>query len=307
MKTNTTDCQMCGAPAWAESLCSNHYDEKHWPRPERTKRAIHDEIKRRWPELIAAAAERGAHKAAGARLPNRVRLLGESIKTNKGEKRGILTAVVYLAPARAAGSVNLCPNSTPECRAACLVHWSGKAQLSDAVNARLWKTALYLGSRPLFLELLRAELSAHEASARRKGFDAAVRLDGSSDVGLGRLLASEFPGIRFYDYTKDYKRARKALDGAYGPNYSVCFSFSGRNRFEALSILKRGGTVSVVFPTKRREALPQSWEGFPVVDGDETDARFLDPAGSVVGLRLKGAHSAQMERAGCFVAKAYQV
>ena len=37
--------------------------------------------------------------------------------------------------------------------------------------------------------------------------------------------------------------------------------------------------------------LPEQWNGFPVVDGDLTDLRYLDPKGGhVIGLRLK-AHS----------------
>jgi hypothetical protein len=34
--------------------------------------------------------------------------------------------------------------------------------------------------------------------------------------------------------------------------------------------------------------LPSTWLGFPVIDGDRHDARFLDPAGVIVGLRAKG-------------------
>ena len=47
--------------------------------------------------------------------------------------------------------------------------------------------------------------------------------------------------------------------------------------------------MAVVFSTKKGEALPSTWKGYPVYDGDDTDARFLDPKGGyVVGLRTKG-------------------
>jgi hypothetical protein len=41
--------------------------------------------------------------------------------------------------------------------------------------------------------------------------------------------------------------------------------------------------VAVVFDT-----LPTTYLGRPVVNGDDTDLRFLDPQGVVVGLKAKG-------------------
>jgi hypothetical protein len=43
----------------------------------------------------------------------------------------------------------------------------------------------------------------------------------------------------------------------------------------------------VVVDVKRGKPLPATYMGRPVVDGDRSDARFLDPAGSVVLLRFK--------------------
>lgn len=44
---------------------------------------------------------------------------------------------------------------------------------------------------------------------------------------------------------------------------------------------------------------PTRYLGFPVVDGDETDLRFLDPPGVVVGLSAKG--TAKLEDSGFVV------
>ena len=41
--------------------------------------------------------------------------------------------------------------------------------------------------------------------------------------------------------------------------------------------------VAVVF-----HKLPETYLGRPVINGDETDLRFLDPKGVVVGLKAKG-------------------
>jgi hypothetical protein len=52
----------------------------------------------------------------------------------------------------------------------------------------------------------------------------------------------------------------------------------------ARTVLDRGGNVAVVF----RRHLPAHWHGVPLIDGDDTDLRFLDPEGVVVDLRAKG-------------------
>ena len=76
-------------------------------------------------------------------------------------------------------------------------------------------------------------------------------------------------------------------------NYSLCFSRSEdkSNQDDALNFLSDGGQVAVVF-----DKIPDSWNGYPVVDGDETDARPFDRevygiaanTGFVVGLKAKG-------------------
>jgi hypothetical protein len=34
--------------------------------------------------------------------------------------------------------------------------------------------------------------------------------------------------------------------------------------------------------------LPETYLGLPVIDGDQSDLRFLDPQGVIVGLKAKG-------------------
>jgi hypothetical protein len=64
----------------------------------------------------------------------------------------------------------------------------------------------------------------------------------------------------------------------------LTFSRSESNDKIAKLVLEMGGNVAVVF----RNQLPQTWNGFEVVNGDETDLRFLDKKGVVVGLIEKG-------------------
>jgi len=59
---------------------------------------------------------------------------------------------------------------------------------------------------------------------------------------------------------------------------------SGNNHELAHRVLEQGGTVAVVFWPE----VPQTFWGCTVIDGDAHDARFLDPAGTIVGLKAKG-------------------
>ncbi len=47
--------------------------------------------------------------------------------------------------------------------------------------------------------------------------------------------------------------------------------------------------MAVVMNVGRSEAKPATWNGYPVVNGDETDLRFTDPQGGhIIGLFPKG-------------------
>jgi len=231
----------------------------------------------------------------GLKIPKTVKLLGNSVKIEKGEKKGILTAVLYLSPATESGIVNTCPWATAECAAACLGHSSGQMVFDTSKNARVWRTIAYKRHSALFTELLSAEIAAHEKRAQKLDKRCAVRLDGTSDLGLARRFATLHKGVQFYDYTKSVRRALETVHGV--DNWHVTFSFSGHNLDEALTVLKMGGNVAVAFRTKDSAELPETWEGFPVLDADETDARFDDPAGHVAGLTFKGA---KLDEAGAF-------
>jgi hypothetical protein len=87
-----------------------------------------------------------------------------------------------------------------------------------------------------------------------------------------------FQSVQFYDYTKLPNRRNVPS------NYHLTFSRSESNELDALRILANGVmNVAVVFDT-----LPTKWAGVKVIDGTETDLRFLDEQGVVVGLVAKG-------------------
>lgn len=250
--------------------------------------AIRADIVAQWPSIVSAARVRPEALEA---LPQSPSLLGSGTKTEKGEGRGYLTAVVYMSPAREAfapgDSRTLCPRATEACAAACLGSKAGRMVMAPVKASRLWKATLYLGARTLWRELAEAEIASFQGTAERAGLRPVVRIDGSTDTGEGARFVERFPGVTFYDYSKVEARALKHATDA---TYRVTFSYSGRNLEGARSVLAAGGNVAVVFSTSKGEALPSHWQGAPVIDGDETDLRFLDPIGGyVVGLRFKQA------------------
>ena len=74
------------------------------------------------------------------------------------------------------------------------------------------------------------------------------------------------------------------LKGSLPSNYHLTFSRSEANEAQALDVLKAGGNVACVFSG----SLPETYLGFRVINGDESDLRFLDPSGVIVGLKAKG-------------------
>jgi hypothetical protein len=154
---------------------------------------------------------------------------------------------------------------------------------------------LFLGEYPdLAVVLIADEIRR----AVQKYDDVLVRLNTASDLHWERIAPSLFDieGARYYDYTKIAPSAR----GRH-PNYRLVYSLSEapHSIATALDYLEEGGTVAVVFDTKRGEALPPQYLGYPVIDGDTHDDRTLDPEGVIVGLRAKG--SARSLRTGGFV------
>jgi hypothetical protein len=208
----------------------------------------------------------------------------QNYKTVKGEKYGILTGILYLAPAKLSG-FEVCPKRSEGCTASCL-YSAGMGAFSNVQKARIQKTLFYFGDRPKFLELIKEDIKKLQKQAKKDGQKLAIRLNGTSDLNwMQHDIFSSFPEVQFYDYTKVFNRLTKEIPS----NYHLTFSKSENNDSECIQALKLGFNVAVVFDTKKGEALPTSWNGFPVYDGDDTDTRFLDPKGGfVIGLRAKG-------------------
>ena len=126
--------------------------------------------------------------------------------------------------------------------------------------------------------------------AIKKSQTPCFRLNLTSDLAWesqkfnGVKLMEIFPDVQFYDYTKSFKRMEKYLNGKFPKNYHLTFSRSESNAEETKKVLRLGGNVACVF----RNELPKTWQGYEVINGDETDLRFLDKQNIFGGLVEKG-------------------
>jgi hypothetical protein len=210
-------------------------------------------------------------------------------KTRKGEKLGFITYGLHLAPAKLSG-FEVCKDRSPGCTDACL-NLSGHGVFSSVQKARIAKTIRFFKDKQGFMSDLFKEIRSCIKSAARKSMTPCFRLNLTSDLPWesirfeGKTVLEMFPGVTFYDYTATPARIAAFLAGELPSNYHLTFSRKeNTSDLVVSSVLQSGGNVAVVF----RKQLPQTFLGFPVVSGDETDLRFLDGRGVVVGLTEKG-------------------
>ena len=143
-------------------------------------------------------------------------LLSSSHKTEKCLSVDVLARFLYLTPGV------FCSHATQGCLAACLGHSSGHMQMPTHSLARDRRTALYLQSPQLFLQMLTLELTLLEHNARRLRLQPAARLNGSSDLAWEQLhpnIFHRFPNIRFFDHTKIPARMDRFLEHVEWPGH----------------------------------------------------------------------------------------
>ena len=235
-------------------------------------------------------------------------------KTVKGEKKGFLTAIMYLAPYKLSG-YQVCPMAEiAGCVGDCLntagrggmaradaetVEVDGHIVKMNSVQlARIARTRFFFEDRQAFMRQLTKEIIAAKKKANRLGLNLVIRLNGTSDIRWEDIMFlcddavtvpvtifELFPDTQFYDYTKIPNRAIKHI-----PNYHLTFSVSARKDFykiwlKAQGFYGRGMNYAIVF---KGRTLPTAYEGYEVINGDESDLRFKDKRGVIVGLKAKG-------------------
>ena len=209
-------------------------------------------------------------------------LSGSNAKLEKGEKMGWVTLGLSLAPYTLSG-VQLCPHASKGCAAACL-YTAGHGRFDNVKLARLERSKRFLTDRAAFIDQLKGEIRKGEKAAKKKGMKLAVRLNVMSDLPWHNLInMAEFAGVQFYDYTPNPNRMLQWAAGELPANYHLTFSRKEDNQEAVALAVKAGVNVATVF-----DAVPTEYSGRPVVDGDLSDLRFLDPKGVIVGLKAKG-------------------
>lgn len=210
-------------------------------------------------------------------------------KTVKGMKKGFLSFILHLAPSNLSG-YNVCPMASIGCIFGCL-NTAGRGGFDPRIPlARIRKTVMFMEQREQFMQQLVKDIEAGIRSAKRKRMRPVFRLNGTSDIRWETVavtikgktypnIMSAYRKVQFYDYTKIPNRRDLPA------NYHLTFSRSETNE---ASIPTVGYNTAVVFSTRKGIALPDTYMGITVVDGDDTDLRFLDPRGVIVGLRAKG-------------------
>jgi hypothetical protein len=206
-------------------------------------------------------------------------------KIQKGTKLGYLSFILHLAPSTLSGH-NTCPKATKGCIAACLntAGRGGMFKRGETTNviqkARIRKTNYFYNDRAGFMFDLMQDIKKGIRLANKLGLEPVFRLNGTSDLSWEKYSMTEgknvfdvFAGIQFYDYTKVLGRKVKHIE-----NYHLTFSKADGNDSDVAEALLQGMSVVAVY-----DKIPAG-----VPSADETDLRFLDPKGIMLGLKAKG-------------------
>jgi hypothetical protein len=220
-------------------------------------------------------------------------------KVLKGMSQGYMTYILHLAPADLSG-YETCPKRTAGCTAACLntAGRGGMFKKGENTNviqkARIRKTKMFFEDRITFMNLLVKDIELAIKQCIKKGLIPVFRMNGTSDLAFEKYevlrkgqsytnIFTAFPEVTFYDYTKILGRKIKNIS-----NYSLTFSAADGNDADVYRAISEGYNVATVFGLKKTEAMPKTYMGRIVFNGDESDLRFLDPKNVVVGLYAKG-------------------
>lgn len=220
-------------------------------------------------------------------MTKRLLNIDNNAKTVKGQKKGYMTAILYLAPADLSQKINVCPAASAGCKKACL-NLAGRGRMNMVQKARIEKTLMFVNDRDSFMTKLHLEIHSFIKKAKAKDLIPCVRLNGTSDIKWETIdytdeidiayknIMRAFPNVQFYDYTK-------MLGRRVPKNYHLTFSRSESNDLLVNKALKKGMNVAVVF-----KQLPDKFKNRQVINGDESDLRFLDGNRKIIGLKAKG-------------------
>lgn len=212
-------------------------------------------------------------------------------KATEYVNRGLTMATATEAEPYMFKGYNACAGSTPSCVFACVGCNCGQGRLPSSKIARIGRTVAENVDLERFLQLYDYEVEAERLRSEAvDGKRLALRCNVSrDDARFAGESAKRHPLVEHYDYTAIPSSAR-LVDNV----QRVYSRKDGARRSElATKMLAEGFGVAVVFAAsaRRKDPLPDTWQGAPVIDGDVNDLWFtrapkIGPY--VVGLRVKG-------------------
>ena len=234
--------------------------------------------------------------------------VGTNAKTIKGDGSEYLTAILYMTPYKIMVDGKLFNSCSMAAIASCIdacLYTAGRGKFSNVQTARQRKAQWFYKDRQGFLAQLIIDIDKFRNYCRKRGIQPCVRLNGTTDIRweLQKYMGEKnifeiFPDVQFYDYTKSANRKVKDI-----PNYHLTWSYSNANPEYAKLLdkaMEQGMNAAVVFRSNFIKVVPKcwhKWKGYPVIDGDSDDLRFLDPKGGhIVALYAKG--DAKKDRSG---------
>ena len=221
--------------------------------------------------------------------PGKVRMFGEPRKLlTWGEENPKLNKATrwYQVGLNLLPTKKLCPYQTEGCTTPCLVH-QGRGRIDNVTKARAKRNWLLDHHPDLFNTMVHRELVNAKKRADKKHLPLLARMNLTSDKMWYRdpkfKSWYDIDGIWFEEYTKIPIRyySNKPM------NLHLTFSRSESNMADCYEALNHGVNVAVVMEKEDGE-WPQSWMGYPTLDGDASDERVDDPKGHWVLLTPKG-------------------
>jgi len=216
-----------------------------------------------------------------------------------------------------------CPKSAI-CEALCLGETSGQNELyggegpyrSGPRLSQYLKTEAFVVNPEAFTTSMIRQIENFRNAAKKLGYYPAIRLNVTSDfpAKMYKPVIEMFPDVQFYDYTKletkpiaeNHHLTYSSTGASQEVNGNIIYNKESNWDRAVDKILSAGKNVAMAFTS--RNDMPKfikderTGKTFEVWNGDEYDARFLDPvredgAGWIVGLTNKDRTTAPEEAA----------
>lgn len=236
-------------------------------------------------------------------------VLNSNAKLSKEPPKPVLNQGVTFAPGNRSGE-EVCDHRTPGCFVACVLWFAGHTVTLIVRMAMIARTVLFKRFPGAFFFRLHIELGKHLRKAQKLGVMCVARMNVASDIWWPNSLFVYHPEITFYDYTKDFDKARAYGEGQLPLNLHITFSVSEETTWkQAHELHLLGVNLAVVFDSHYNSRLHKygvlpyhviftspcgQWKFITrVIDGNVHDVRIpeFDGRRKCVGLRANSTNN----------------